>query len=151
MNYLLDTNMLVVYGRATAIADKIEAEYHFFSGNHNLAISVVSLGELDSLAKQFNYGAKRKARLNKFVEAVFKIDINIQKIIECYGDIDAFSQGKLSANPLATSARNMGKNDLWIAATASVYNLELITTDKDFEHLHPTYLSLQHIDITKYK
>lgn len=29
----------------------------------------------------------------------------------------------------------MGKNDLWIAATAITYNIPLITTDADFDHL----------------
>jgi tRNA(fMet)-specific endonuclease VapC len=33
------------------------------------------------------------------------------------------------------SARNMGKNDLWIATTALYFDLELHTTDNDFDHL----------------
>jgi len=45
----------------------------------------------------------------------------------------------------------MGKNDLWIAATSTVYNLELITTDKDFDHLSDEYLKLKYIDISKYR
>ena len=35
----------------------------------------------------------------------------------------------------------MGKNDLWIAATASVFDLTLLTMDKDFEHLNKEFLS----------
>ena len=31
----------------------------------------------------------------------------------------------------------MGKNDLWIAASAAVTGAILMTTDKDFNHLHP--------------
>lgn len=41
----------------------------------------------------------------------------------------------------------MGDNDLWIAATASVTNTPLITTDKDFEHLNGVFLELIWIDI----
>jgi predicted nucleic acid-binding protein len=37
------------------------------------------------------------------------------------------------------SARNMGKNDLWIAATALATKATLITTDKDFDHLQNIY------------
>ena len=33
------------------------------------------------------------------------------------------------------SARNMGKNDVWIAATALYLDMELHTTDNDFDHL----------------
>jgi len=54
LNYLLDTNILVIYGRSTKLADNIEEKIGIFSNDHNLAISSVTLGELDSLAKQFN-------------------------------------------------------------------------------------------------
>ena len=39
--------------------------------------------------------------------------------------------------PIPFSARNMGKNDLWIASTAFLFGLPLVTTDHDFDHLHP--------------
>lgn len=44
------------------------------------------------------------------------------------------------------TARNMGKNDLWIAATASVTHATLLTTDQDFRHLHKKYLQVAEID-----
>ena len=62
-------------------------------------------------------------------------DINTSDVISIYGEIDAFSQGKLKDRPLGMTARNMGKNDLWIAATASVTKAKLLTMDKDFMHL----------------
>ena len=40
------------------------------------------------------------------------------------------------------SARNMGKNDLWIAATALYFDMVLHTTDNDFDHLPPLGLRL---------
>jgi tRNA(fMet)-specific endonuclease VapC len=40
----------------------------------------------------------------------------------------------------------MGKNDLWIAATASLLNLTFVTTDKDFNHLHNHFLNLRNIN-----
>jgi predicted nucleic acid-binding protein len=147
VDYLLDTNILIIYSRESTIADKIESEYQIFSGDHNVAISVVTLGELNSLAKQFKYGERRKKRIERLIEKLFTIDTNVKEIIERYGDIDAFSQSK----SLGLSARNMGKNDLWIAATASTFDMVLITTDKDFEHLDKTYLKLKYIDIEKYK
>ena len=54
---------------------------------------------------------------------------------ELYAQVDAFSQGKLTNTPLQSSARNMGKNDIWIAATALYLDMELHTTDNDFDHL----------------
>ncbi len=40
----------------------------------------------------------------------------------------------------------MGKNDLWIAATASVMQARLLTTDKDFDKLVPQFLARDWID-----
>ena len=81
--------------------------------------------------------------MNKFVVA----DINVESIIERYAEIDAFSQGKLINKSSNFSARNMGKNDLWIAATSSVLEAKLLTTDNDFEHLNQEYIDLELIDI----
>ncbi|MEO0042302.1 MAG: hypothetical protein RL329_1750 [Bacteroidota bacterium] len=57
-------------------------------------------------------------------------------------NLDDFMGFKLEGQPLALSARNMGKNDLWIAATASILALELLTADNDFNHLDPIFLNL---------
>ncbi len=40
----------------------------------------------------------------------------------------------------------MGKNDLWIAATASVLNAKLLTTDHDFDHLDSIFLTVVYVD-----
>jgi predicted nucleic acid-binding protein len=72
---------------------------------------------------------------------------HIEEVVERYAEIDAFSQGKLKGKQNQFSARNMGKNDIWIAATASIFNLELVTTDKDFNHLDKVYLELKLIDM----
>lgn len=43
-------------------------------------------------------------------------------------------------------ARNMGKNDLWIAACAKASGAALLTTDKDYLHLDPDQLSVEWVD-----
>ena len=66
--------------------------------------------------------------------------------MDAYVNIDAFSQGKTPApngQPLNNSSRNMGKNDLWIAATAYAMNAELLTTDGDFDHLYTSYFTVK--------
>lgn len=151
MDYLLDTNILLIYGRSAEIANRIEEDLNLFNGSHNLGISVVTLGELDSLTKQFNYGKRRITEIEKLLKGLFVIDINVKPIIERYGEIDAYSQGKLEGKSVEFSARNMGKNDLWIAATASYYDMNLVTADKDFQHLKNQYLSLTQINIENYK
>jgi len=66
------------------------------------------------------------------------IEINAD-LIPFYAQVDAYSQGKLPIKPLppGMSARTMGKNDLWIAATALYFDVELHTNDRDFDHLGP--------------
>ena len=53
-------------------------------------------------------------------------------------------------NYLLDTNRNMGKNDLWIAATGSVLNFSLVTTDNDFDHLHEEYLTVKKIAVSPY-
>ena len=50
--------------------------------------------------------------------------------------------------PKGMAARNMGKNDLWIAATASITKTILLTTDNDFDHLiNSPFLQVQKVPI----
>lgn len=75
------------------------------------------------------------------------IDIRFQPIIDAYAEIETFSQGKHKAKSLGTTARNMGKNDLWIAATTFTTKAALITTDKDFHHLDQSFIDLKWIKL----
>lgn len=75
----------------------------------------------------------------------------MREIISKYGEIDAYSQGKLKRKKSPFTSRNMGKNDLWIAATSSVYDLILITTDNDFDHLDKEYIKLEKVNVDHYK
>lgn len=111
-------------------------------------ISVVTIGELHSLALQNNWGTARMSRLERFIKQFLIADINSETVIRKYAEIDAFSQNRLEHRLLGASARNMGKNDLWIAATASVLKANLVTTDKDFCHLDKIYFELININIS---
>jgi len=148
MNYLLDTNILLTYVRDKVARKKIETTYQFFGKSSKPIISVVTIGEIKSIAKRNYWGLRKLELLDKILNQLVIIDINAEDIIEKYAEIDAYSQGKLKNNPLPMTSRNMGKNDLWIAATASVTNATLITTDKDFYHLNNTYLKLTIIKST---
>ena len=151
MKYLLDTNIVLAYVRQSKLTDYLESEYNLFNGLHDLYISIVTLGELDSIVRQFKYGSKKKKRLEEILMNLAVIEIGYQDVIERYGEIDAFSQCKHDEIHSSFSARNMGKNDLWIAATSSLFGLQLITTDKDFEHLNEVFLDLQYVDLEAYK
>jgi len=152
MNYFLDTNIVLIYLRDNEQAKNIERELKLLEKGNNLLVSVVSVGELKSLAIQNKWGKRKIENLLTILQDFLITDINTQEILERYAEIDAYSQGKLTDIPTTFSSQNMGKNDLWIAATASVYAIQLITTDKDFDHLEKCYLkNLLWINLEKYK
>lgn len=108
-----------------------------------IAISTVVVGELKGLALSRNWGTRRIEQLQNYLNTFLIIPINRIDIHDCYAEIYAYSQNKLTNRSLPYSARNMGKNDLWIAATASVLKGVLITQDKDFEHLEDIYFKIE--------
>jgi len=140
MKYLFDTSILLHYIRESKVFHTIEKTYAPFAGGHDVFISVVSIGEIKSIARQSGWGERKIEKMLFMATKLIKTDINIESIIESYAEIDAYSQNKLTGRPLPHTARNMGKNDLWIAATASVLGATLLTTDSDFDHLNKVYL-----------
>lgn len=140
MIYLLDTNIILLNLRKEAIALRIREELKLDDPENTLCISVVTLGELRALSLRNDWGSHRQATLSQYLSKFTVLDINVQRVIDRYAQIDAFSQNKLKDRPLSSSARNMGKNDIWIAATASVLNATLVTTDADFGHLINEFL-----------
>ena len=84
--------------------------------------------------------------MNELLGSVSQFDISEESILRRYAEIDAFSKRKIPINFLQGSARKMSKNDLWIASIASILEIPLATTDKDFDHLHNIYLEVQYHD-----
>ena len=142
--YLLDTNIALAYLRGHALYQQIENDLQLADPNTVILFSVVSKAELLALGERNGWGSQKKGKLANLLQRFVIIDINEadHTLLESYAQIDAFSQGKLSGQPLGTSARNMGKNDLWIAATAHVTKSSLITTDGDFDHLNGNFISV---------
>ncbi len=77
-----------------------------------------------------------------FLQNFIILSINAEDITDKYAEIDTFSQRKHPTMSHNLSARNMGKNDLWIAASASITQSTLLTLDKDFEHLQHHFLDI---------
>lgn len=151
MNYILDTNLVLIYLRSGELARKIEDDLKLFINKSNLVVSVVTVGELKSISIQNKWGKRKVQEMLKTLDEFLVADIKTNRILERYADIDAYSQGKLERLKGDFTSRNMGKNDLWIAATASVLDIELLTTDKDFQHLNGSFLKLRTINIDDYK
>jgi predicted nucleic acid-binding protein len=108
----------------------------------------VSKGEIYSLAVQRDWGGGKLTLLGELLRKLPVVDINNEQIIQRYAEIDAYSLSKDRKRPLPAghTARVMGKNDLWIAATASVLKATLLTTDHDFDYLDGVFFDVAFID-----
>ncbi len=145
MDFVLDTNILVHFVRSDSHIRRIDQKFSLFSPANAVFISIVSVGEIRSLAFQFGWGQNKLNRMNHFLHALNPFPVDNEEIASAYADLDAFSQGCHPRFPAATglTARNMGKNDLWISATAMLFNATLLTTDSDFAHLSPQFFRVE--------
>jgi tRNA(fMet)-specific endonuclease VapC len=143
MNLLLDTNVLL-----NLIKDLsgLSLKNIVNPNDKMIFVSVVSIAELKSITLQNNWGSKKLQAIEDILKQVSIIEVN-ESLINTYTEIDAYSQcrnPRYIDYPFLTP-RNMGKNDLWIASTASMVGLKLVTSDGDFNHLHKTFIELQYI------
>lgn len=135
--FLLDTNILVHLIRQNEVGRRIDKAYALTASLGASLISVVTVGEMKSFARQLGWGEQKRERLADLVEEMVTIDINHPEILERYSEIDSY---------LVKSGRTVGDNDVWIAATASVADAVLLTTDKDFDPLHGRFIERIWID-----
>lgn len=144
---VLDTNILIHYLKNTSLMNDVQ-QYLNQHENYTIIISVVTKAELQAIALMNKWGNDRLKALNELLASFANLNIEYdnEELLNAYASIHAFSQGKTSApngQMLGTSSRNMGKNDLWIAATAHALNAVLLTTDDDFDHLHHVYFEVK--------
>ncbi len=137
--FLLDTNILVHFVRSDLLWHRIRSTYSPLLAEPRPLISVISEGELRSLAYQFNWQSDKLSQMNFVLSYFQRATIDHPHILEAYAVIDSYTQSK---------GQPMGKNDLWIAATAHALSAILITTDKDFDSISPIFIERVFIDPT---
>jgi predicted nucleic acid-binding protein len=150
--YLVDTNIIIQKIRESTLWEDVSKTY-FGKGvkNHGF-ISYVTNVELHAFAYENNWGKKKMMSLRETFKRFHTLPIENRDILNAYVQISAFSRNKHKSVrlPKKFPVSNMGKNDLWIAATAAAGQLPLITTDKDFFHLDGKFINLIFIDQDKY-
>jgi tRNA(fMet)-specific endonuclease VapC len=144
--YIMDTGILLGYLRGAPYAESLESEFHL--SQSLFVVSIVSIGELYAIALRQCWSKDRMDRLADIISAIPPIDISNPNIVEKYGEIAVYSQGRHPTKklPKGTSSRQMSNNDTWIAATGTVLKATLLTTDGDFDHLDGVFLDVVHID-----
>ncbi len=131
--WFADTNIVFHVLRGTPLGRHLVSALQFRARASTPLISVVTQAELYSLALSNDHGETKRARLEEVLNELVIVDINSRPIIDRYAVIDVASH---------RLGRSMGKNDLWIAASAIETDSVLLTTDHDFDHLSPTHLRL---------
>jgi predicted nucleic acid-binding protein len=145
MKYVLDTNILIGLGRHEAFQDYLLGQ--FLTLEDEVIIPSVCLGELESMSLRKRWGAARWEYLLKILEAFEVHPIQGEALYTAYANIETYSQNQHPTRKRPDKKSDkMGKNDLWVAATAHVLEATLITADKDFVHLDGEYFELLSIN-----
>lgn len=146
MIYLWDTNILLLTLRQPSFYQTLNARYDFTNPLNEIQISSVTVGEIHSIALRNRWGKNRMDALLQRLKDMKTINVTDDDfLIQMYSEIDNYSQNHHPTLRMSHSARKMGKNDLWIAATAAVAQATLISTDDDFTHLNGLFLSFDKI------
>jgi len=135
--YLLDTNVLVHFVRGSVVWKRIRDSFQPLTTTPTPRVCLVCEGELRSLAVQWGWAEKKLDQMEFCFGFFQQQTIDDPEIIRAYAAIDCYCE---------SIGQTMGKNDLWIAATAAVTGATLITTDHDFDKLAPRFLSREWID-----
>jgi len=138
--YLLDTTVLLALVRGNELGKFIRHKFSLDNPAVRSLISIVSHGEIWAMAQRHNWQAKKQEVLEKMLDSLVTIDLNASEIVRAYVEIDSLNQSA------RRGARQLSNNDMWIAATAKASNASLLTTDRDFLHLHPHYLHVEYVD-----
>jgi tRNA(fMet)-specific endonuclease VapC len=138
--YLLDTN----HCSALIFGDSLIIDHAKSVGESNLAISVVTEGELLYMAENSQKIAENLQIIEDFIADISIYDIN-DRVSHIYAKLKAKIMDKFAPKEKnkrrKTKITNLGigENDLWIAATAIENNLIVISRDSDFKKIQQAW------------
>ena len=150
---VLDTNAIIHIIRQNKFGKSALTWINGLSPQPAQIISVVTKAELETFSaiNKNSWGQEKLEFLHRFINGVYCIDImnTDRELLNHYTFIQAYSQNKMpdqQGNYKGGSSVNMGKNDLWIAATASLTQSTLLTMDYDFRHLEGSFLEMETLE-----
>jgi len=150
MKYVVDTNILFGLGKHRRFF--LYFFKNFVAPENQIIIPAVCLGELESMSLRKRWG---KPRWEEFISILknFKVHpIQGKTLYTAYANIETYSQNQHPTRKRPDKKSDkMGKNDLWVAATAHVLKATLITADKDFAHLDGEFFQLLSINPDDFK
>ncbi|MGE0552563.1 MAG: type II toxin-antitoxin system VapC family toxin [Gemmatimonadales bacterium] len=133
----LDTNVLIHTIRDNAIGRRIGTALRLGERSERPLISIVTVGETLALARRLGWGTQKTSTLRDLLTNLVVVDVSHAGVVDRYAELTAWCQ---------SNGRSLDDNDRWIAATASVADAWLITTDRDFDPLDPKFLRHVYFD-----
>jgi len=117
---LLDTNIVSFLIKG----DSRARSYKPLLQNNRLALSFMTVAEMYQWAAVRNWGELRVAQLEAYLKSYLILPYDIA-LCRMWGQIRAYCK---------SAGRSISPQDAWVAATARVHNLPLVTHNpKDFE------------------
>lgn len=138
--YVLDTNVLLHLIRGQALETKIDQAFGLTSSLHRQIVWIVTEAELWVMADRKGWGEAKRSALQHALDNLVVIPIDGTDLV------DAYVRVARADSAAVEGARNMGKNDIWIAATSYYTQFPLLTTDKDFRFLHDDLVQVMWVD-----
>jgi tRNA(fMet)-specific endonuclease VapC len=139
-SYVLDTSVLLNLIRGKELGEQIDRAFGLRSAMHRQVISIVTHGELWALAGRNRWDHEKRKVLDTTLANVVTLNIDSELLVRAYVRIEE------ACRTTSGGEHKMGNNDMWIASTAVLTGLPLITTDKDFSHLHQRLIHVHWID-----
>jgi tRNA(fMet)-specific endonuclease VapC len=139
-SYVLDTNILLALIRGKALGESIDDAYGLRANLQRHVVSIASQAELLVLAERNRWAQAKKDAVNLMFQNLVVLPIDGESLL------DGYLQVSRADMTWQEGPRNMGKNDICIAATAVSSGLPLLTTDKDFNFLNGNLIQVLWID-----
>jgi tRNA(fMet)-specific endonuclease VapC len=125
---LLDTNIVIHLIRDNEVGRRVDATFQIRQRPDRPLISIVTVGECLSLARQFKWGPQKVTALETLLRELVVVPIDSRPVLDRFAEFHSWTK---------SIGRTIGHNDLWIAATAAATGAHLVTTDADFDPLYP--------------
>ncbi len=138
--YVLDTSTLLNLIRGKDLGQQIDAAFGLRAAMYRHTISIVTHGEMRVLAERNSWGKPKRDALTAALESLVTVNIDSDPLVQAYVHVEE------AYCAMHRTAHVMGQNDMWIAATALLCDLPIITTDDDFNHLNGRLITVHWVD-----
>lgn len=92
MTAILDTNILLHLLRKTELVPVIQKELKKNEIKDPFILSIVSTGEIESIANKRHYGKRKRNYLKELLQDFIVVPIQSTDLVDRYAEIDAYSR-----------------------------------------------------------